>query len=199
MFKHPVTLEGQVVKLEPLHESHFDALMRVAQQSPDDFRFTSTPISEAQKKTYFEYAFSVRDALTAYPWVMIDKKTNAVAGTTRLYDANWNYRHCLLGYTWFAKHLFGTAFNVESKYLMLKYAFEELNLIRVQMNSDSRNERSHKAIKALGAVYEGTLRSSQVNKDGFVRDNAIFSLIAEDWLKVKPFLEKRIERKLARS
>ena len=115
MFKHPVTLEGQVIRLEPLNEDHLDALMYIAQQSPDVFRYTSTPINEEQKASYFGLAFETRNASTAYPWVMIDAKTNAIAGTTRLYDANWTYRQCKLGYTWFDKKLFGTAFNVESK------------------------------------------------------------------------------------
>ncbi|MCA9836343.1 MAG: GNAT family N-acetyltransferase [Trueperaceae bacterium] len=196
MFRDSVSLIGQSVRLEPLLEHHFDALMHIAQQSPAEFRFTSTPIDEEQKKTYFGYAFRTRDEGRAYPWVMIDTATQQVAGTTRLYDANWDYRHCLLGYTWFDTRLFGSAFNVESKYLMLKYAFEELNLIRVQMNTDSRNGRSLRAIKALGARYEGTLRSSQINKDGYIRDNLIFSIIAEEWSLIKQRLEERIQAKL---
>ncbi len=195
MFVDPVIISGKTVRLEPLQEKHFHTLMLIAQQSPTEFRYTSTPINEEQQKTYFGYAFRTKDEGRAYPWVMIDTATGSVAGTTRLYDANWDYRHCLLGYTWFDTRLFGTAFNVESKYLMLKYAFEELKLIRVQMNTDSRNARSLRAIKALGAIYEGTLRSSQINKDGYIRDNLIFSLIAQEWPEVKARLELRIQVK----
>ena len=195
MFLDPVILHGKTVRLEPLQALHFDALMQIARQSPAEFRFTSTPVNQEQQESYFGYAFRMRDAGRAYPWVMIDPVDNSVAGTTRLYDANWDYRHCLLGYTWFDTRLFGTAFNVESKYLMLKYAFEELQLIRVQMNTDSRNARSLRAIKALGASYEGTLRSSQINKDGYIRDNLIFSIIAQEWPAIKARLEQRIQAK----
>ncbi len=197
MFQDPIILEGKVVRLEPLEDKHLDALVAIAKLSPEEFRYTSTPINEAQKQSYFSYAFANKAAGTTYPWVMLDTSNNDCVGTTRLYDANWSYKHCTLGYSWFHTRLFGTAFNVESKYLMLKYAFEDLGLIRVQMNSDSRNARSQKAIKGLGATYEGTLRSSQVNKDGFVRDNAIYSIIDSEWPRVKENLEKRIARRLS--
>lgn len=192
MFKDPVILNGKTVRLEPLAEEHFAALMQIAQKSPDAFKHTSTPINEAQKQSYFAYAFKLRDDGSAYPWVMIDALTGTVAGTTRLYDAHWQYRHCSLGYTWFDTRLFGTTFNVESKYLMLEYAFEHLGFIRVQMNTDSRNARSQRAIRALGARFEGTLRSSQINKDGYIRDNLVYSIILEEWPEVKANLEKRM-------
>jgi len=194
---HPLVLEGQVVRLEPLSDAHIAPLLKIGQAKPDLYQFTSTPLSQEQADSYYAKAFNDLHDNRAYPFAMIDKTTGEIAGTTRFYDINWAYRNCIIGYTWFDSKLFGTAFNVESKYLMLCHLFDTLDMMRVQMNSDSRNERSQAAIKALGASYEGTLRASQVNKDGFVRNNMIFSIIAPEWHDVKANLENRLQKKLS--
>lgn len=196
---HPLILEGQVVRLEPLNRSHIAPLLSIGQANPELYQYTSTPLTQKQADSYYTKAFKDKDDGRANPFVMIDKKTDFIAGTTRFYDINWSYRNCIIGYTWFDSKLFGTAFNVESKYLMLSHLFDTLDMMRVQMNSDSRNERSQAAIKALGATYEGTLRASQVNKDGFVRNNMIFSIIAPEWPEVKANLENRLQKKLSAS
>jgi len=182
---HPLVLEGEVVRLEPLNSSHIAPLLSIGQENPELYQFTSTPLTQEQADSYYAKAFKDFDDDRAYPFA------------TRFYDINWPYRNCIIGYTWFDSKLFGTAFNVESKYLMLCHLFDTLNMMRVQMNSDSRNERSQAAIKALGASYEGTLRASQVNKDGFVRNNMIFSIIAPEWQVVKANLENRLQKKLS--
>ena len=85
---------------------------------------------------------------------------------------------------------------MESKLLMLTHAFETLKLLRIEIHSDTRNERSQAAIRALGATYEGTLRAHQVMKDGYVRDTMVFSIIHSEWDRVKAHLEKRLTAKL---
>ncbi len=193
---HPLVLEGQVVRLEPLSPSHRAPLLSIGQANPELYQYTSTPLTTEQAKPYYKKAFTDFEDDRAYPFAMINKSTGLLAGTTRFYDINWPYRNCIIGYTWFDSKLFGTAFNVESKYLMLCHLFDTLGFMRVQMNTDSRNEQSQAAIKALGATYEGTLRASQVNKDGFVRNNMIFSIIAPEWDEVKANLEIRLQKKI---
>ncbi|MEZ4632579.1 MAG: GNAT family protein [Deinococcales bacterium] len=199
MIKDAIVLEGQVVRLEPLEPHHIDPLMAIAIAKPELYQFTSTPINDEQRQSYFDLAFKTRDEGSAYPFVMRHLPSERIVGTTRFYQITWPYRNGLIGYTWFDHLLFGSALNVESKYLMLQYAFERLDFIRVQFNTDTRNKRSEAAILALGASYEGTLRASQVNKDGHVRDNMIFSIIASEWPQVKRLLEQRLKEKLTRS
>jgi len=199
MIRDDIVLGGKVVRLEPLKPHHIEPLMTIALSKPELYQYTSTPIDDAQKQSYFELAFQSRDEGSAYPFAMIHVPSGEVVGTTRFYQFNWTYRNSLIGYTWFEHKLFGTALNVESKYLMLSYVFEKLNFIRVQFNTDTRNKRSEAAILALGATYEGTLRSSQINKDGYIRDSMIFSIIASEWPRVKKHLEQRIREKMMRS
>lgn len=187
-------LDGQVVRLEPLQPEHVEPLFKIALKTPDEFRFTSTPVTETQRDLYFAKAFNEREAGRGYPFAILYE--GEVIGTTRLADYNAEDRNCELGYTWFEAAYFGTAVNTDSKLLMLTYAFETLDLLRVQLNVDTRNLRSQAAIKRLGAVFEGLLRSHKIVKEGFVRDTMVFSILHTEWESVKQDLQARLLEKL---
>jgi len=77
---------------------------------------------------------------------------------------------------------------------LLKYAFEEMKCIRVQFKTDLRNERSIRAIERLGAVREGVLRNHYILQDGSFRDSVYFSILEQEWLNTKGFLEMKLDR-----
>lgn len=199
MIAHPLTLTGKVVRLEPLEREHIGALMAIATTSPEQFQYTSTPVNDEQREAYFTKAFRMREEGTAYAFVIRHLPSGRVVGSSRYSDILWHYRNCELGYTWIDPSLQGSAVNSESKLLMLGYAFETLDFVRVQIHTDVRNRQSQEAIRALGAVYEGVLRNHMINKQGYVRDTMVFSVIDRDWPRVKRQLEARVEAKLTHS
>ena len=83
--------------------------------------------------------------------------------------------------TWICPEAQRTAVNTEAKYLQLRHAFETLGAWRVQLKTDERNARSRTAIARLGCTFEGILRRYQLRFDGYVRNTAMFSLLAEEW------------------
>ena len=85
--------------------------------------------------------------------------------------------------------------NTEVKFELLSYAFEVLGAGRVQLKTDVRNVRSQRAIAAIGARYEGTLRRYQRRADGTIRDTALFAITAEDWPRVRAALIQRRQRR----
>lgn len=190
-------LQGEVVRLEPLEANHIPALMAIAKAHPESFRFTSTPVTDAQAEAYFARAFGERDKGLAYPFVIKSRSTGEVIGSSRFADIRWGHRNCELGYTWLDPAFHGSAANLDSKLLMLGYAFETLDFLRVYFYTDSRNEQSQWAIRALGAFQEGVLRCHMVNKDGFIRDSILFSIIFREWPELKPRLEEKLRTKLA--
>lgn len=197
MIAHPLTLCGRFVRLEPLEPEHIAPLMAIAQATPEAFVYTSTPVTEAQRDAYFDKAFGDRTCGEAYPFVIKEAVTGRLIGTSRYADIRWQHRNCELGYTWLDPRYQGGAANVESKYLMLKYLFEEQDFLRVQLHTDARNLRSQEAIRRLGAVYEGVLRRHMIAKDGFIRDTVVFAITDLDWPSVKAQLAARLEVKLA--
>lgn len=194
--RHPLVLRGQAVTLEPLTQAHIAPLRQIAEASPEDFQYTSTPTTTAEADSYFARAFDERARGSAYPFVIVHHGN--VVGTSRYADIQPQNRNCELGFTWLAPSVRGTVVNLESKYLMLRHAFEGLELLRVYLYTDARNLRSQRAIRKLGAVYEGTLRAERVMKDGFIRDTQVFSVIYNEWPSVREQLEARLTERLSK-
>lgn len=189
---HPTVLEGRLIRLVPLDREHMDPLMRISTGAPEEYRFTSTPVSEQQAAAYFATAFSERDAGRAYPFAVLSAPGNEVIGSTRLADIRWQHRNCELGYTWFRPDLLRSGVNIESKLLLLGLAFDTLGFVRVQIHADTRNERSRRAIEALGAVREGELRRHMITKDGYIRDTVVYSIVDLEWPAVRSRLRERL-------
>jgi RimJ/RimL family protein N-acetyltransferase len=104
-----------------------------------------------------------------------------------------NDRGLEIGGTWYGPDFQRTAVNTECKYLLLRHAFEELGCIRVQLKTDSRNERSQKAIERIGAVKEGVLRNHMILPNKHIRHSVFYSIIDAEWPGVKRRLEAMLE------
>jgi RimJ/RimL family protein N-acetyltransferase len=191
----PTILEGSLVRLVPLAEEHIEALLAISRATPDEFQLTSTPVTDEQAESYFGTAFEEREAGRAYPFAVLSAATGEVLGSSRFADIRWQHRNCELGYTWFRPELHRTGVNIECKLLMLSLAFDTLGFIRVQIHTDKRNERSQRAIEALGATREGVLRRHMIAKDGFVRDTVVYSVVDQDWPAVRERLAERLRRR----
>ncbi len=182
-------IEGNKVKLIPLSESHKkELLIAAADGKLWELWYTSVP-SHKSIDVYINEAIQQRQKGTQYPFVVIDKKSNKIIGTTRYYNIEQEHRRLELGYTWYAKSYQRTGINTEVKYLLFTYAFETLNCIAVQLMTNWHNLPSRKAIERLGAKQDGVLRNHKLNTDGTYRDSVVFSITNQDWHGVKKSLK----------
>jgi len=193
----PTTLERPdgLVRLEPLGVSHIDSLLTIA-HDPAIWTWWSIPPMNTRERmaAWVEKAIANREAGTELVFAVIHKATGAVAGCTRYMDIHEADRWLEIGWTWYGTAYQRTGVNTECKYLLLKYAFETLKMVRVQLKTDARNSRSRNAIGRLGARYEGTLRRVKIIHDGYIRDTACYSIIDEEWAWVKERLEGMMAR-----
>ncbi|KAF2337362.1 GNAT family N-acetyltransferase [Flavobacterium nitrogenifigens] len=120
-----------------------------------------------------------------YPFLIIDKPTYKVAGSTRYGYLNHASQKCEIGWTWYGKEFQGTGLNKACKYELLDFGFEQIQLRRIQFSADLENLRSQKAIEKLGAVKEGIFRNNYVDSDGNSKDDVYFSIIQEEWKNTK--------------
>lgn len=180
-------LENEKVRLEPLSEKHLEGLMPFALNEPEIWTYSlQTCFGEANLKSYVLNATLGREKEIFYPFVVIDKKTGLIAGTTRFYDINLVHKFLTIGYTWYGKDFQGTGLNKACKYLLLEFAFERAGVERVEFRVDANNTRSLAAVKSIGAFQEGILRSNGIAANGKRRDSAVFSILKNEWLeKVK--------------
>ena len=186
----PVTLTGRTLRLEPLTMEHAEGLRSVAE--PGLFTYGVIyphDMSEAGWRDYMRRFLAIPGRV---PFAIVLLDAEQPVGTTSYFDIRPEHRGLEIGYTWIGKAYQGSQVNPESKYLLLRHAFETLGAIRVQLKTDGRNVQSQRAMAKLGAKLEGTLRHQVILPDGYRRDNVMFSIIEEEWPGVKAELEARL-------
>ena len=190
----PLTLEGSVVRLEPMRAEHADLLWNAAQhaladifrwipyrmQTRDDFqRFLNKTLEEQKRGESFAFA-------------TVERSSGDVIGSTRFMNIDRANRHVEIGSTWIVPAWQRTAVNTEAKFLMLRHAFEVWKCIRVELKTDALNQKSRTAILRLGAKEEGTLRRNLITWTGRLRDTVYLSILDAEWPAVKERLQSRL-------
>jgi RimJ/RimL family protein N-acetyltransferase len=188
-----VTLEGARLRLEPLTQSHHAMLCAVGLDD-ELWRWSPKPVRTADEMAeYVALALAEQAAGRARPFAIIDKATGQAIGSTRFGAIEPAHRRVEIGWTWLARSYHRTAANTEAKYLLLRHAFETLGCIRVELKTDSLNERSRAAIRRIGAREEGILRNHMITASGRIRHTVYYSIVAEEWPEVKHGLERRLD------
>jgi N-acetyltransferase len=193
MLVEPVILFGNRVRLEPLGSAHAIDLYAVS-QDPDIWTYMPVDPSRSLEalSSWIETALRARAQGQQMPFAIVDARSGKVIGSTRYLSITPQDYGIEIGWTWLARDARRTAVNTECKYLLLRHAFESLGAIRVQLKTDSRNQRSQRAIERLGAVREGVLRKQMILENGYQRDTVIYSIIASEWPGVKDALEEKL-------
>ncbi len=185
-------LEGDTVRLEPMREDHLDALCEIG-LDPEITRLMPNRLTTRdQMASYIRDALAARQALSAIPFVTVltpARFSPRIVGTTRFLNIDAKDRRMEIGATWIGTQWQRTRVNTEAKYLMLRHAFETLACIRIELKTDSLNDRSRRAILRIGAVEEGVLRNHVITADGRIRHSVLFSITAFEWPGVRARLE----------
>ncbi|HXY26230.1 MAG TPA: GNAT family protein [Candidatus Acidoferrum sp.] len=188
----PVTLEGRYVRLEPLAKEHLAGLAAVGLDE-DLWRWIPTPVRTCEEMAaYIESALEEQRRGVSLPFALVERATGRAMGSTRYGNIDSTHRRVEIGWTWVAREWQRTAVNTEAKYLLLRHAFETLGCIRVELKTDSLNERSRSAILRIGAREEGTFRNHMITSSGRVRHTVYFSVIDAEWPEVKARLESKL-------
>jgi N-acetyltransferase len=181
-FERDYILENDRVVMSPLKEEHYDVLVQYATNEPELWTYSLIQASSPKKmKIYLNKAIEGRTNLHSYAFVVYDKLKKQYAGSTRFYDIQKENASLQLGYTWYGKEFQGTGLNKNCKFLLLEFAFEALKMERVEFRADNQNERSIRAMKSIGCVEEGVLRSNTYKPDGTRRDSIVLSILKDEW------------------
>jgi len=181
----PVTLEGDYVRLEPLSLDHHQALNRIGLE-PELWRWAPVVVqSNDELRQYIETALRLQEEGTALPFAIVARASGSVVGSTRYGNIDPAHRRVEIGWTWIGRPWQRTAVNTESKYLLLRHAFETLGCIRVEFKTDALNERSRRALLRIGAMEEGVFRNHMVTSTGRIRDSVYYSIVDREWPEVK--------------
>ena len=190
----PITLEGKLVRLEPLTLEHAPGLLAVgAEESIWSFFSVVAPDNLAEAARWIEIRLADQASGQRIPFAVISLADGRFAGSTG-YAAINRQHHTLEIASWYGLDYQRTGVNTECKYLLIRYAFEELGAIRVGLNVDVTNTRSRRAVERIGGVQEGIIRKQRIRRDGSHRDTVIFGIVDDDWPQVKANLEHLMDR-----
>ncbi|MEO6068976.1 MAG: GNAT family N-acetyltransferase [Chitinophagaceae bacterium] len=185
-FTQQIILEDERVQLAPMKREDVEELKNVALQDPSIFRYSLSQITDAMSvQHYVENALAERESKFRYPFVLFDKQQNKIAGSTSMAAISNKDKRLEIGWTWLGPSFQRSGLNRHCKYLLLQYAFEQLEFERVELKTDERNMQSRTAIANIGGQQEGIFRSHSLMPDGHRRNTVYFSILKNEWPLVK--------------
>jgi len=180
------------VRLEPLANSHLSGLVEVGLDE-DLWRWIPTPVRTAEEmEAYVQTALDEQARGVSLPFAITEKASGRVIGSTRFANIERTHHRVEIGWTWVARQWQRSPVNTEAKYLLLTHAFETLGCMRVELKTDSLNERSRAAILRIGAQQEGIFRNHMITASGRIRHSVYFSIMNSEWPAVKARLESML-------
>jgi len=187
------TLEGRIVRLEPLGPQHADDLYE-ASRDPRIWRWLPIvqPHTREEWQEWLEGALERTEAGLELAFATVLQETGAAVGSTRYLALRPEHRSLEIGWTWLAPSAWGTGANTEAKLLQLEHAFEARGCRRVEFKTDALNERARPALAGLPAQFEGVHRKHMLVRDGENRDSAWYSIVDDEWPDVRERLQDRI-------
>jgi N-acetyltransferase len=195
LFDSSPTLDGTLVRLEPLAERHRGDLW-LALADPAVWRWVRVDASASRElfDNWFDDALAAMSSRVEFAFATIERETGRVVGTSRFLSLRPMDRGAEIGWTLVTPEHWGTGANSEAKLLMCAYGFEVLGCARIEFKTDELNERARAALAALPATFEGVFRKHQLMAGGRWRDSAWYAIIDDDW----PGAREKLERRLAR-
>jgi len=182
----PMTLTGRIVRLEPLGMQHL-ADLTLAGKDEIIWKYMRYGLvtTEGKMRDFIASLLAAQERGTDLPFAVIHRETSRAVGMTRYMYIDPLNRSLEIGGTWYGVAYQRTAVNTECKFLLLQYAFEQQDVVRVQFKADLRNERSQRALERIGAIKEGVLRDHMILPDGVIRSSVFFSILPREWPAVK--------------
>lgn len=185
LLNNRIQLENDRALLVPLEDSRNHELKEIIFNDAIWTYMGMYVRSESDFENYLANALRDKEKGICYPFLIIDKHSGRVAGSTRYGYLNVASEKCEIGWTWYGTDFQGTGLNQACKFELLKFGFENIGFRRIQFSADEENLRSQKAIQKLGAQKEGLFRNNYIDSKGESRNDVYFSITREDWPNVK--------------
>jgi RimJ/RimL family protein N-acetyltransferase len=150
-------LKGELLELRPLATDDWDELFAVAsdpliwEQHPEQDRYTENVF-----RIFFKEALESGGA-----FVIIDRQTQHIIGSTRFYGYDPEKSEIEIGWTFLARKYWGGRYNAEMKRLLLNHAFKFVQSVVFFVGED--NVRSQKAMEKVGAIKVETVTRTYGN------------------------------------
>ncbi|WP_300541948.1 GNAT family protein [Maricaulis sp.] len=186
----PAVLENAIVRLEPLTESHREELRPLAQE-PELWALTSLRGDGEHFDTWFDLMLDGQADGGQVSHLVRAQTDGRAAGHSAYLAITPAHKRLEIGWTWYGPMARGTKVNPACKRLLLGRVFD-CGAERVELKTHHRNLRSQNAMQKMGATREGRLRRHLLCWTGEWRDTVWFSVLREEWPRVRDGLDARL-------
>ena len=195
VWQKPTTLSLHDVRLEPLSKDHLDDLIEAVKDGKlYNHWYTNVP-EPKDMSAEINRRLDLQNKKSMLPFAVISMNNNKAVGMTTYMNIDQDNKRVEIGSTWYAKSVQRTSLNTKCKLMLLEHAFERLDCICVEFRTHFMNHQSRKGIERLRAKLDGILRSNAIQKNGTIRDTAVYSIIKDEWSSVRANLEYQICKK----
>lgn len=184
-FPDTLTLQTQRVTLRALQESDLEQFRPLSKSAALWTYFTKDLSQDQELEKWTKEALSDKRHERRFPFTIIEKSTGAICGSTSFGNISFYDRRIEIGWTWMGERFLGSGINTHAKFLLLQYAFETLNFLRVEIKTDNLNARAKKALLKIGATPEGVLRSHMQMFNDRRRDSIYYSILQHEWATIR--------------
>ena len=194
MIPHDLVLETSKALLRPIEPNDYETFFYLAKQDEEMWKYFSLNLGdEVQLKKWMEMASADKKAGIRRPFTIIDKVTGKIAGSSSIGNISYYDLRLEIGWSWLGKEFRGTGLNKHAKFLMMRYALEELHFERVEFKTDVLNARARQGLKNVGSIEEGVLRSHMTMWNNRRRSSIYYSVLKDEWPLVKENIFKGME------
>ncbi len=171
---------GKLVRLAPLTREDVDVFAPWF-SDPEFIRFmfphVLRPMSYEDEVEWYE---NMRKDKDRYIFGIRTREDDKIIGNCGLFDFNWSSRHAEFGIGIGDKAYWGRGYGSDATRILMRYAFDELNLNRVELSVYDFNVRARSAYEKVGFVHEGTRRQA-IFREGAYHDVHVMGLLRADW------------------
>lgn len=185
LFNPTLQLETELVILRPVQRNDYEGFKQIIFE-PDIWPFYTIKYeNEDDLNGFFDRATNDYKSKSRCAFTIIDKSTNEIVGSSSFGNISLRDSRIEIGWSWLCKAARGKGINTHAKFLMLEFAFETLEVIRVEFKTDVKNQGARKALMKCGAIEEGILRSHTQMHSSRRRDTIFYSILDQEWPEVK--------------
>jgi RimJ/RimL family protein N-acetyltransferase len=185
MLDFNLILQTEKVILRPMISEDYNSFERLTEDESMWIYFTSDLSVKNELHIWIDTALDEIRNKSRLAFSIIDKSSGNPIGSTSFGNISDRDKRIEIGWTWISKEFQGQGINGQIKYLMLKYAFETIDIERVEIKTDVLNLPARKALLRIGAQEEGVLRSHSLMTHGRRRDTIYYSILRSEWEAIK--------------
>ncbi len=185
-FSSSFALETPRVLLRLMQDSD-EEIYRSIKTSSETWQYFTRDLNDpVSLREWMDDHFREKLKQTRVPFTIIDKDTDMVCGSSSYGNISFYDKRLEIGWSWLGDEFRGAGVNKHAKFALLSFAFEIMQMERVEIKTDLLNERAKAALLKVGMIPEGVLRSHTQMHSNRRRDTIYYGLLKNEWAERKP-------------